>query len=256
MLENIKLSRKVGKAEYKKVKDGLSLKLAALQRQAKDLGVPVIIVFEGWDAAGKGTLINELILPLDPRGFRVYSTLAPTEEEALRPFLWRPWIRTPAKGRLAIFDRSWYRRILNDRVDGAVVGKGLQQSYEDIRSFERQLADDGNVIVKFMLHISKGMQRKRFDKLRKNPATAWRVAQEDLKRHKQYKDYLAAFEDMLAQTDTDVAPWTVVEAHDQRFATLKIFNTLIGAMARGIAAAAQRARKPARPSRRRGFRTA
>jgi len=236
MLEKIDLSRKVGKAEYKKAKDELDLKLPALQRRAKDLGIPIIIAFEGWDAAGKGTLINELILPLDPRGFNVYSTLAPTEEESLHPFLWRFWPRTPARGRIGIFDRSWYQRVLNDRVDSKLRGIELDQAFDDILSFERLLADGGNVILKFFLHISKDEQKRRFRKLQKNPATAWRVTKDDIQRHKEYKAYLAATEDMLAKTDSDYAPWTVVEAHDQRFATLKIFATLLAALERRIAA--------------------
>jgi len=235
MLENIDLSRRIPKAEYKEAKDAAGLRLAALQRRVTELGIPVIIVFEGWSAAGKGTLINNLILPLDPRGFTVHSTLPPNEEEALRPFLWRFWISTPAAGRQAIFDRSWYRRVLTDRVNGEVKGRRLQQAFEDIRSFERQLADGGNVILKFFLHISKKEQKRRFEKLRRNPATAWRVTEDDLKAHRQYKEYLQATEDMLAETDTDVAPWTVIESEDRRFASLKIFNTVIGALEHRIA---------------------
>ena len=123
MLKNIDLSREVAKAEYKRLKDDADLKLAALQRQVKALGIPVIVVFEGWSAAGKGTLINELILPLDPRGFTVHSASGPTEEEAFYPFLWRFWKRTPTRGRLAIFDRSWNRRVVTDRVEGQVKGR-------------------------------------------------------------------------------------------------------------------------------------
>src|SRR5882724_2722339 len=118
MLTNVDLSREVAKAEYKRLKDDADLKLADLQRQAKALGIPVIIVFEGWSAAGKGTLINELILPLDPRGVNVYSMAAPTEEEAFHPFVWRFWKRMPTSGRTAIFDRRWNRRVITDRVEG------------------------------------------------------------------------------------------------------------------------------------------
>ncbi|MCK5572877.1 MAG: phosphate--AMP phosphotransferase, partial [Bacteroidetes bacterium] len=234
MLENIDLSRKVPKEEYKRAKEELDLKIGALQRRVKELQIPVIVVFEGWGAAGKGTLINELILPLDPRGFKVHTTLSPNEEETLRPFLWRFWNRTPARGRIAIFDRSWYRRALNDRVNGEVKGTALQNVFKDICSFERQLADDGNVILKFFLHISKEEQSRRFDKLCKNPATAWRVTKEDRKHNKQYAKYFAAIEDMLAETDSDFAPWTVVEAHDRRFASLKIFNTVVSELERHI----------------------
>ena len=155
MLKNIDLSREVAKDEYKKLKVDADLKLAALQRQAKILGIPAIVVFEGWSASGKGTLTNELILPLDPRGFTVYSARQPTEEEAFYPFLWRFWKRTPTRGRLAIFDRSWNRRVVNDRVEGQVTGKQLRQAFEDICAFERELTDDGAVIVKCFLHISK-----------------------------------------------------------------------------------------------------
>ena len=140
MLKNIELSREVAKAEYKRLKGDADLKLAALQRQVKALGIPVIIVFEGWSAAGKGTLINELILPLDPRGFTVHSARRPTEEQAFYPFLWRFWKRTPTRGRLAIFDRSWNRKVVTDRIEGQVKGRQLRQAFEDIRSFERQLA--------------------------------------------------------------------------------------------------------------------
>jgi polyphosphate:AMP phosphotransferase len=240
MLSNLDLSRKVKKSEFKEAKEQLDIRLAALQREARAKRVPVIVVFEGWDAAGKGTLINELILPLDPRGFNVESTLEPNEEQALRPFLWRFWIRTPERGRMTIFDRSWYRRVLQDRVQGPIRDEALVQAYQDIRSFERQLADDGAVIVKFFLHISKEMQKKRFKKLKKNKATAWRVTAGDQKRHRLYSEYLSATEEMLAKTDSSIAPWTVVEAHDHRFATLKIFNTMIAALERGL----QSAHKP------------
>jgi len=247
MLKNIDLSREVAKEEYKRLKDDADLKLADLQRQAKILGIPVIVVFEGWSASGKGTLINELILPLDPRGFTVYSARGPTQEEAFYPFLWRFWKQTPTRGRLAIFDRSWNRRVVTDRVLGQVTGKRLGQAFEDIRAFERQLTDDGVVIVKCFLHISKKEQKRRFDALRASAATAWRVTEDDLRQHKQYAEYLAAAEDMLIETDADYAPWTVVEAHDRRFATLKIFATVIDALQRGVAIAKERSQPVSRP---------
>jgi polyphosphate:AMP phosphotransferase len=230
MLERLDLSRKLTKAEFKAAREGLELELAALQRLAKERGLPVIILFEGWGASGKGTMINNLIMPLDPRGFTVHSTLRPTEEEALRPFLWRFWTQTPARGRIAIFDRSWYRQVVRERIEGDVKGKALAQAFQDIAAFERQLASDGAVIVKFLLHISRGEQRKRFQKLRDNPATSWRVTKQDLRDQRQYDQFLAAYEDMLAKSDADYAPWTVVEAHDERFATTKIFRTVIAAL--------------------------
>jgi polyphosphate:AMP phosphotransferase len=235
MLEHIDLDRRVGKKEFKEAEDEWEIRLGQLQRAARDAGIPVIIVFEGWDAAGKGTLINNLILPLDPRGLKVHSTLEPTEEEALRPFLWRPWIRTPQHGRIAIFDRSWYRQLLTERVEGGLRGDRLRRSVEDICAFERQLADDGAVIVKLFLHISKKEQKKRFEKLRKHKTTAWRVTESDLRRHKKYDEYLEAANEMLTDTDAEHAPWTIVEARDERFATLKIFNTVALALQRRLA---------------------
>src|SRR5215831_16747431 len=187
MLKNIDLSREVAKEEYKKRKGEADLKLADLQRQAKILGIPVIVVFEGWSASGKGTLINELILPLDPRGFTVYSDRK-TEEDAFYPFLWRFWKRTPTRGRIAIFDRSWNRRVTADRIEEALKGQRLRQAFEDIRSFERQLTDEGMVIVKFFLHISKTEQGRRFDNLRANSATAWRVTKDDIRQHERYAE--------------------------------------------------------------------
>src|SRR6266436_10391440 len=154
MLKNIDLSREVPKAEYKRLKCDADLKLAALQRKVKARDIPVIVVFEGWSAAGKGTLINELILPLDPRGFAVHSERGPTQEEAFYPFLWRFWKRTPTRGRIAIFDRSWNRRVIADRIEEPLKGQRLRQAFADIRSFERQITDEGMVIVKFFLHIS------------------------------------------------------------------------------------------------------
>src|ERR1700726_2548527 len=245
MLKNINLTREVSKADYRRLKGEADLKLAALQRQAKALGIPIIVVVEGWSAAGKGTLINEMILPLDPRGFSVYSARGPTEEDAFYPFLRRFWKRIPTRGRLAIFDRSWNRRVLTDRVSGLIKGERLRQAFDDIRSFERQLTDEGVVIVKCFLHISKSEQKRRFDALRTSPTTAWRVTKEDLRQHERYGEYLAAAEEMLTETDADYSPWTVVEAHDRRFATLKIFGTVINALERGVASLGQKAEAPA-----------
>jgi len=236
MLEKIDLSKETGKEEYKKIISELELRVGALQRDAKELKIPVMIVFEGWDGAGKGTLINRLILPLDPRGFRVYLThTAQSEEEIMRPFLWRYWNKTPEKGRISVFDRSWYRRVLEDKVNKTVSQLQINQSYNEINHFERQLTDDGNVIIKFFLHISEKKQGKRLKEMKKDAAMSWRVITEkEWKHHKQYDKYLMAYEKMLENTDTDYAPWTIVESHDRRFAEIKIFNTVIEALEKKI----------------------
>lgn len=226
MLGEIDLSKKVDDAVCKEAFDGLERKLARLQREARTLQAPVMIVFEGWDAAGKGTLINDLLMPLDPRGFNAWFTKEPSEEEYFRPFLWRFWLKTPAKGRIALFDESWYRRVTQERADKAVSRDEWENAYEDIRSFERQLADDGVLIVKFFLHISKKEQKKRLEKLDENPSTSWRVTEKDWKNHKRYEDLVKIYEEMIERTDAEYAPWTVVEANDGKFAKLKIYSTV------------------------------
>ncbi len=235
MLEKIDLNRKLPKSEYKSLIGELERRIGKLQRDARKLKIPVVVVFEGWDAAGKGTLINNLILALDPRGFKVYPTNAPTQEERLRPWLWRFWIRTPARGRLAIFDRSWYGKVLVERVDEIVPKEEWTQAYSDINSFERHLSDDQIVLVKFLLHIDKKEQKKRFEKLLANKSTAWKVTSDDKRHHRQYNLYYRAFEEMLERTGTEWAPWTVIEAHDKKFATIKMLTTLIDALERRIA---------------------
>lgn len=226
MLGEIDLSKRVDDIVYKESVDGLEKKLARLQREARDLKVPVMIVFEGWDAAGKGTLINELLMPLDPRGFNAYFTKEPVEEEYFRPFLWRFWLKTPARGRIVIFDESWYRRVTSERARKTLSRDEWESAYDDIVSFERQLADDGALIIKFFLHISKKEQKKRLEKLDENPSTSWRVTDRDWKNHKRYDDYIKIFEEMIERTDTEFAPWSVVEANDGKFAKLKVYSTV------------------------------
>ncbi len=246
MLDTLDLDRRIARDIYRPLREDLEIRLGELQREAQALGVPVIVVFQGWGAAGKGTQINQLILPLDPRGFTVTTTKQPGEEEAMRPFLWRFWRRTPARGRMAIFDRSWYGRVLSERFTGELDPADVPPTFADIRNFERQLADDGAVIVKFFLHISRKEQKKRQKKLRASEATAWRVTRYDRKQNRHYHRYRMLVEEMLAETDTDHAPWTVVEATDRRFAALKIGETVAAALERGIGAA--RARAEAVPS--------
>lgn len=243
MLKQINLDRSIDKDEYKPRRDALELRLGGLQRRARDLGVPLIVVFQGWGSAGKGTHINQLILPLDPRGFTVFTTKEPNEDEAMRPFLWRFWRVTPARGRMAILDRSWYSRVLVDRFNGQLSATEADLAFHDIRSFERQLADDGTVIVKIFLHISQKEQKRRQKKLLGNEATSWRVSPYDEEQNERYDEYLALVDRALTETETDHAPWTVVEANNRHFASLKVGETVATALDRGIAAAENRERE-------------
>ena len=231
MLEKVDLLKKLSKEEYKEKMSQLETKIGQLQRECKALKIPIMIVFEGFGAAGKGLQIGKLIQSMDPRGFHVYPVKNETEEERMHPFLWRFWIKTPEKGRIAIYDGSWYRRVLIDRFEKRTKEKELPEAFHSINSFEEQLTDDGTVIIKLFLDISKKEQKKRFDKLQKNKETAWRVTQGDLERNAKYNEYAAMMEDMLFKTDTDYAPWTIIEATDRRFATVKIYTTVVKAMA-------------------------
>ena len=218
MLEKIDLSKTMDKKEYKKRMEVLEPKLARLQRELKSCNVPVMIVFEGFGGAGKGTQINHLIEPMDPRGFTVYSTQAETQEEQYHPFLWRFWNKTPEKGRIAIFDRSWYGKLLVERYEKKTHKKDIPGVLEDIENFEKQLTDDGTLLIKFFLAISEKEQGKRFDKLLSKEETSWRVSKADKDRNKHYEEYARMADEMLTRTDTEYAPWTIIEAHDERYA--------------------------------------
>ena len=234
MLEKVDLSKKLSKEEYKEKMSHLETRIGQLQRECKALKIPIMIVFEGFGAAGKGLQIGRLIQSMDPRGFHVFPIKNETEEERMHPFLWRFWTKTPEKGRIAIYDGSWYRRVLIDRFEKRTKEKELPEAFHSINSFEKQLTDDGTVIIKLFLDISRKEQKKRFEKLQKNKETAWRVTQGDLERNAKYNEYAAMMEDMLFKTDTDYAPWTIIEATDRRFATVKIYTTVIKAMAEQI----------------------
>lgn len=227
MLEKLDLTKALGKAEYKEKMAVLEGKLGKLQRECKELGIPVMIAFEGYDAAGKGVQIGRLIQALDPRGFEVHAVKRETQEEQFYPFLWRFWTKMPAKGRISIYDSSWYRKVLKDRFDGKTKEKDVAAAFRSICSFEEQLTDDGMVLIKIFLAIDKKEQKKRFKKLMKSKETAWRVSKGDLERNEQFDRYEMMHEEMLAGTDTDYAPWNIVEAVDRRFATAKIYAVVI-----------------------------
>ncbi len=237
MLELVDLDRTISKEDYEQVFDELEIRLGECQRAARAAGVPVVIVFEGWDAAGKGMLINRLTQALDPRGFKVHAISQPNEEERLRPWLWRFWTALPKRGSIAIFDRSWYGRVLVERVEKLVPKRLWREAYEDIEEFERQLADNGAVVIKFWLHISPEEQKKRFKRVEGDPALGWKVGEAEWRAHRRYDKWLEAVEEMLERTDTAHAPWTIVEATQGRYARTTVFRTVIGAVSGALARA-------------------
>jgi len=236
MLENINLGRKLSREEYKSSLPVLQERLYLLEKACWDQNVPTVMVFEGWDASGKGTAIGALTQRLDPRGFKLYPIAAPRTYEQQRPWLWRFWLKVPNRGEMIIFDHSWYGCVLEGRVERAIPEKIWRQAYRDIVEFERTLADDGATILKFFFHIGRKEQRKRFEAIEADPLEAWRVTDEDWARHKRYDDYLAASEEMLELTDTEYAPWTIIEATSKWHARKKLFDTIIAAIEKRLGA--------------------
>lgn len=227
MLEKIDLDKKMGKKEFEEKYKELTYQLGELQRKYRESRIPLIILFEGLDSRGKSLIINNLIQSLDPRGFKFFYIQEPTEEERNRPFLWRFWNKTPSKGFISIMDKSWYKEIVLKRVNEHLEN-GV--SYPEIKAFERQLARDGNVLVKFFIHTSEKNLENRIDELKKENNFP-QILKENLKeKMEKYDAYIDAFEEMLESTDSDYAPWAFIEGDNIRFATIKVFMLLINIM--------------------------
>lgn len=217
MLDGIDLTATLPKEVARPVLKAQVNRLYELASLLYERKVPAVIVFEGWDAVGKGTMIRRLTQQLDPRGFKVLATQAARTHEKQKPWLWRFWMQIPRRGQIAIFDRSWYGRVLVERVEGLTPIPDWIRAYEEINGFERTLADDGTIFAKFWLHIDKQEQLRRFIALTQDPETAWQVTAEDWEHHRKYDEYLAAVRDMLANTHTEYAPWSVVPATDRHY---------------------------------------
>jgi AMP-polyphosphate phosphotransferase len=199
------------------------------------LGPPVCVVFEGWDASGKGGAIKRLVEPLDPRHVRVAQFGAPTYDEKRHHFLWRFWPVLPGWGGMAVLDRSWYGRVLVERVEGFATEEQWRRAYREIVDFERTLADEGMIIVKFWLHLSPGEQLKRFRAREREPLKAWKLTDEDWRNRGKRPEYEAAVAEMLGRTDHAAAPWVLVEAEDKRWARVKVVESVVGAIEAGMA---------------------
>lgn len=226
MLEQVDLNQELSKQEYKKRCAPLKGRLSALQQTIKEKKLPVIVLFEGWSAAGKGSLLSDVILTLDPRGFQVYSTVGADEAERRKPLLWRYWSKIPAQGQCSLFDRSWYQELYIAQVEQEISDQELVRRTDAVNTFERQLTDEGYLVVKFFLHISQKEQRERFDKLANSKNTSWRVTDRDWKRNKQYDRYYRTADAMLRDTDTHYAPWHLISGSDKRHALYEIYSVL------------------------------
>jgi AMP-polyphosphate phosphotransferase len=198
------------------------------------IGPPLCVVFEGWDASGKGGAIKRLVAPLDPRHVRVKQFAAPSSDEKRHHWLWRFWPQLPGWGGMAVLDRSWYGRVLVERVEGYADRAAWQRAYEEIRDFERMLTEEGAVLVKLWLHTSSAEQLKRFKRRAEDPLRTWKLTDEDWRNREKRRAYTRAVEQMLDETDRKNAPWTLVEADSKRYARVKVVETVIAAAEDGM----------------------
>lgn len=227
MLEQLDLTLVCPKTEYKNRLPALQRRLHQLQQACWAARLATVIVFEGWDAVGKGEIIRKLSERLEPRGFDLHSIVGPRSHERQLPWLYRFWVKLPRYGHMAIFDRSWYQEVVAGHVDGGMSASQRLRSYEDINAFERGLAEDRYKIIKFFLHIDKAEQGRRLEALQQDERTAWQVQPDDWQRHRLYDTYSVAVEEMLSRSEAEWAPWTLVEATDKRWARIKILRTVI-----------------------------
>ncbi len=230
MLETLDLRASSSRARLKRELPPLQERLRRLQYELRDAEVATVVLFEGWDAAGKSTVIQRLTRCLDPRGFRQYPGASPSELEQRYHFLWKYETRLPEDGQMAFFDHSWYSRVLVERVEKLAPKKQWKLAFGQINELERWLAEDGQVLVKFFLHVSRKEQRRRLRAMEKDRLERWKVQKEDWRRNERYGDWVVAVEEMLARTDTPHAPWTVVAATDFRHLRLTVFRTLVERM--------------------------
>ncbi|WP_226584509.1 polyphosphate kinase 2 family protein [Halobacillus litoralis] len=227
MLESIDLSLKIDKKQYKKELKQSQLKLLHLQRSIYDNQLGVIVVFEGWDASGKGGSIKRLTNGLDPRGFEVHSIGAPSTNEKKHHYLKRFWKEIPPYGKIAIFDRSWYGRVLVERVEQFASVSEWNRAYNEIVQFENFLVQDRYVVIKLWLHISKEEQLKRFQERQADPLKTWKITEEDWRNRSKWDQYEEAVEDMLQYTSTPENKWHIVEGEDKYYARVKTNRIII-----------------------------
>jgi polyphosphate:AMP phosphotransferase len=228
MLNNIiRPKNRIDEKEFPKKIARLQERLGVLQRTFREEKIPVIIIMEGWDAAGITRSTKMVIQSLDPRGFTLHTIERPTDNEKVRPFMWRFWIRLPSKGRFAIFARSWYSRAISAEMQKFGWTKSLKGRIIAINNFERQLANDGALLIKFFLHIDKDEQKKRFIRRESDPLTAWLVTPALWDIHHHYDLSYPVVDTLLGKTDMKYAPWHVIDATDENFAVSTIYSALV-----------------------------
>ena len=229
-LDRVDLSASLEYEEYREKVSALQARLRRLSLKARQAGVSAVLAFEGWDAAGKGGAIRRLTRAMDARGYRVIPVAAPTEEEKARHYLWRFWRQLPRAGRMLIFDRTWYGRVLVERVEGFASTAEWQRAYGEIRDFEEQLAAHGMVVLKFWLHIHPDEQLRRFQSREKMSYKKYKITDEDYRNRKRWPEYTRAVNEMVARTHTEESPWHLVSANDKRWARVYVLRTVCRAL--------------------------
>jgi len=226
VLSRLDMGKTLTKDDYDTELKRYQAKLNQLQRTAREKKTSTILVFEGWDAAGKGGSIRRITAALDARDYQVIQIAAPTDEEAAHNYLWRFWRHLPRAGRVTIYDRSWYGRVLVERIEGFARTREWQRAYAEINDFEAQLAERGIVLLKFRLHITSDEQLRRFQEREQIAYKAWKLTDEDWRNRERWADYELAVNDMVERTSTRQAPWTLVAANDKRHARIEVLRTL------------------------------
>ena len=241
-LDELDLSLSLPREDYEERLDAAQRRLVALRLALGGklpgyegrLGPALVVVFEGWDASGKGGALKRLVEKLDPRHVRVAQYGAPAEIEKRHHFFWRFWPALPGLGGMTVFDRSWYGRVLVERVDELATPEQWERAYRTIAQFERSFCEEGGVLVKFWLHLSEEEQLRRFEERQQDPLKRWKLSDDDWKNRAKRPLYLRAVEDMLDRTDHEHAPWCLVEAESKRFARVKVIETVNARIERGM----------------------
>lgn len=227
MLSKVDMTLSLDQDEYKKELVLNQVALSQLGYQVYVQQRPVVILFEGWDAAGKGGAIKRVTEKLDPRGYVVYPIAAPQGDDKTRHYLYRFWRRLPEAGQIAIFDRSWYGRVMVERIEGFCSEQDWKRAYREINQFEHQMVDFGTVLFKFWINITKEEQLRRFQGRSSNKLRQWKLTDEDWRNREKWDRYEEAVNEMLLKTSTRTAPWTIVEGNDKRYARVKVLSTLV-----------------------------
>jgi polyphosphate:AMP phosphotransferase len=230
ILSGVELSHSLEKRAYGEEQDQLHARLNPLHRLAYESKVSTILVFEGWDAGGKGGAIRRITRALDARTYQVFAIGAPTDEEQAHHYLWRFWRHLPRAGRFTIYDRSWYGRVLVERVEGFATETEWRRAYAEINDFERQLADHGTVVLKFWIHISPEEQERRFKDRAETPYKRWKLTEEDWRNREKWAEYESAVDDMIERTSTAAAPWHLIPGNDKRYARVEILRRICEAL--------------------------